>query len=783
MGKLTNLNNLNKLSKALDARCKELVNEEKARALAEEQALQAEINVTKDMFGGKSIRYVTQAEYDTLTEEEKDSSEITYFITDAVDLSHEHENKEFLDNLAARNISIGNKSQLFDGVNDLVYSIEDMGVASVEHNHDDRYYTETEIDGKISNKQDKTDNTLNTEDKTIVGAINELESEVFDIAANVISMDAYKADKSELFSGDYNDLINIPCGDTREYETINCPIIFDGNLTDKVVVGPEDDSSMESVFPSLVKVADVAPIINLPVNEGHEVIDEMVKNGDLIIKSCVVVSGGEKYVCEQGYIYQGYTWETEETNDSYIGIYDDNQTLIAALVYEECIIDEYYYKFTVTPGIWYTVDIHAEDSTVVDYVESYSITYLTGGEFKKISREFVDYLPGLNVEGKDFTVSIMNMGNQQDGVLQVAKGGAEIFNDYEGNAATGRYSHAEGSETMASGNYSHAEGAGTKAIDAGAHAEGNGSIASGVSSHAEGLRTKATGDGSHAEGYETKAFGSRSHTEGVFTEVSKMASDGKNTTYAGHAEGQNTKVTAQYAGHAEGYHTISASNYQHVQGKFNIEDAANTYAHIVGNGTSTSDRKNAHTLDWNGNAWFQGNISIDGTPTNDKDLTTKLYVDNNIPIRISDLENDSNFANKEDLKTLDALTLNGYSLWVGTTAELEAITERDPNTLYFEIDDGTGEEVVQVNIVNGVLQLTADKYQKTNMLDGAEIVFPTVNRFTEIHLYFTAGSNMNINLPDNCKWRVEPNIEEGNSYEIVATYNTIEWLVNVIVYS
>ena len=73
MGKITNLNNLDKLSKALDARCKELINEEKARALAEEQALQAEINVTKDMFGGKSIKYVTQAEYNALTEEERNS--------------------------------------------------------------------------------------------------------------------------------------------------------------------------------------------------------------------------------------------------------------------------------------------------------------------------------------------------------------------------------------------------------------------------------------------------------------------------------------------------------------------------------------------------------------------------------------------------------------------------------------------------------------------------------------------------------------------------------------
>ena len=146
--------------------------------------------------------------------------------------------------------------------------------------------------------------------------------------------------------------------------------------------------------------------------------------------------------------------------------------------------------------------------------------------------------------------------------------------------------------------------------------------------------------------------------------------------------------------------------------------------------------------------------------------------------------NENNIEINNKLSTVDALTLNGYSIWVGTTAELEAIETRDPNTIYFEIgDEESSDEVVQVDIVDNILQLTADKYQKTNMVDGTEILFPSVNKFTEIHLYFAADSDMNINLPDNCKWRVEPNIEEGNSYEIIATYNTIEWLVNVIVYS
>ena len=154
MNKLTTLNNLEKLSKNLNAHCKQLIIEETVRASAEEQSLQTEVNVTKEMLGGKSIRYITQAEYDVLSEVEKNSSEICYFITDAVDLSHSHENKEFLDNLAARNIAIGNKSQLFDGENDLVYSLEDIGAASVEHNHDDKYYTEAEINAKIEDIND-----------------------------------------------------------------------------------------------------------------------------------------------------------------------------------------------------------------------------------------------------------------------------------------------------------------------------------------------------------------------------------------------------------------------------------------------------------------------------------------------------------------------------------------------------------------------------------------------------------------------------------------------------
>ena len=127
------------------------------------------------------------------------------------------------------------------------------------------------------------------------------------------------------------------------------------------------------------------------------------------------------------------------------------------------------------------------------------------------------------------------------------------------------------------------------------------------------------GEGSSAIGIEVEASGMSSHAEGGGTTAS-----GDNS----HAEGNNTKASG-VASHAEGNATIASGEYQHVQGKYNIEDTANKYAHIVGNGNPNT-RANAHTLDWEGNAWYAGKLSQEGTPTEDKDLTTKKYVDNKV---------------------------------------------------------------------------------------------------------------------------------------------------------
>lgn len=170
---------------------------------------------------------------------------------------------------------------------------------------------------------------------------------------------------------------------------------------------------------------------------------------------------------------------------------------------------------------------------------------------------------------------------------------------------------------------------------------------------------------------------------------------------------------------------------------------------------------------------------FDALSEEDKNDPAKSYI-------ITDAEDLSHeHVNKDFLDSLeegniDASSINGHDVWVGTEDELNLIANKDPNTIYFKIDIKT--EVVQVNVVDGILRLTTDRYQKTNMINGTQIVFPSVTDFTEIHLYFNSDSDLDIILPD-CKWRAEPNIESGKSYEIIAIYNTIEWIVNCIVYS
>ena len=201
---------------------------------------------------------------------------------------------------------------------------------------------------------------------------------------------------------------------------------------------------------------------------------------------------------------------------------------------------------------------------------------LSSNDYTDADQEKVSHLPENTYDALYEKADKTALAEKADKTELIGKAGtwegAEIFNDYENNAASMDYAHAEGQSTTASGSCSHAEGFDTHAAA--------------PYSHAEGAHTKAGGYG-----------------------------------FGAHAEGLGTYALSSSAG---------SMRPQHVEGAYNIKDITieetgeNTYLHIAGNGTSDTNRSNAHTLDWSGNAWFAGKVTVGSDA---EELATKSDLD------------------------------------------------------------------------------------------------------------------------------------------------------------
>lgn len=359
-------------------------------------------------------------------------------------------------------------------------------------------------------------------------------------------------------------------------------------------------------------------------------------------------------------------------------------------------------------------------------------------------------------------------------------------------------------------------------VGEGSYAVGASVTASGAFSHAEGFFTDASGSDSHAEGYSTKASGSDSHAEGV-----------------------STSASGDYS-HVEGCGTIALGDYQHVQGKYNIKDTKGKYAHIVGNGSDADTCSNAHTLDWNGNAWFAGKLSQEGTPTEDKDLATKKYVDDSRDNLVSNIygNNIYNFQITEDefnslrnllyndrnnkiaLNSISSDTLNtiigshtwynaisfnkkiilkvkstgGGGLVVYTKGEstdghvnytLLSLKSNESNIVTISytsfIEYNYNDKIINLGILNNnkVNIQKSTKNQYINATKDFELVLPNVTEYIEIHLYLTPSSTVSITFPPSIKWKDVPTIEANKVYEIIFKYinETIGWIGEYKIYN
>ena len=206
----------------------------------------------------------------------------------------------------------------------------------------------------------------------------------------------------------------------------------------------------------------------------------------------------------------------------------------------------------------------------------------------------------------------------------------------------GENSHTEGSANIAAGLSSHAQGSSTIAITRSQHAEGEFNIADDfyVISQVELYSVNFSGKVYYSEAY---TFDS---TTGIFTLVDPRIANSIYDTinwpsaiigkYVCVDKQNDTEIykpgkSAGVGKLENGILTFTGYGVIKLSSKDNTQNRG-TYAHIVGNGTSDAARSNAHTLDWDGNAWYAGDVYVGSTSgTNidegSKKLATEEFVE------------------------------------------------------------------------------------------------------------------------------------------------------------
>lgn len=219
------------------------------------------------------------------------------------------------------------------------------------------------------------------------------------------------------------------------------------------------------------------------------------------------------------------------------------------------------------------ITVIENDMTEISAKTGYLLSAVTETWFDENQEAIPDAFHSLSLNVGSFDGRLKTL-EEYDHVGEVYPGSTsgEVFNDYEANEASGRYSHAEGSDTKAYGTYSHAEGFGCFASGSAAHVEGYGCFASGSAVHAEGYATSAT---------------------------------------------------AAYT-HTDGYFTIATNLHEHASGRYNKSDDSLVQSRqtrfSVGIGTSETSRKNAIEAKANGDVYIYGVGGFDGQNDADADV-------------------------------------------------------------------------------------------------------------------------------------------------------------------
>ena len=274
-----------------------------------------------------------------------------------------------------------------------------------------------------------------------------------------------------------------------------------------------------------------------------------------------------------------------------------------------------------------------ESPTLVEFIEKYSGG--SGGNVLSVNGKTGDVVLSANDVGADTAGTASILVNAKPG----EKCEGKIFNiptgetDADGNAIYEEKTAGIGTERFNVYENASFEWNGItrtftpcKPIGKFISARGTGNISRGLLEDVCGadnktgekdIGTRQSGCANYAESY----FGSQDGCGGTLTGKYGRTSGAYNVArgYACEARGRYTV--------ADGSHGNLSGRPQETFGQFNIPDGTQKYIAIAGNGVDDKHRSNAYMLDYDGNAYFSGNVKIGGTPTDDNDAATKAYVD------------------------------------------------------------------------------------------------------------------------------------------------------------
>lgn len=255
------------------------------------------------------------------------------------------------------------------------------------------------------------------------------------------------------------------------------------------------------------------------------------------------------------------------------------------------------------------------------------------------------------------------------------------------NSAEGRssYSHLEGEGNKTTGgSYIHLEGTYNEMLNSSArsvHMEGSSNKSSGSDSHNEGGYNVLVGNYSHLEGYDNTELenSSLNHIEGNYNKAGGQYN---------HVEG-NGNTAGGYGIHVSGLNNKGTGQYQAVYGKYNAENG--NAAFIVGGGTSDSERKNIYMLDWQGNAFFAGDVHITYNGRNLSLYGIQMEMESRFNFLVNGIMPAKVFDTKADLDTWLAEEGNADTLKIGQNIYIK---ETDTPDYWW---DGTGLQILETD--------------------------------------------------------------------------------------